>query len=75
MIPKKIKDFQALLHSHSFQKTKKKIAILGDSAHIAQATNLGVDSYSSDDLKKFNKQKKIIKKFAKNMIFFSHQNL
>jgi len=29
-----------------------------------------VDSYSSDDLKKFNKQKKIIKKFAKKYDFF-----
>jgi hypothetical protein len=30
-----------------------------------QAEKIGVDKYSVDDLKKFNKNKKIIKKFSK----------
>ena len=68
--PKKDKRFSGTIALPFIPKNQKKIAILGDSAHIAQATNLGVDSYSSDDLKKFNKQKKIIKKFAKKYDFF-----
>jgi large subunit ribosomal protein L10Ae len=68
--PKKDKRFSGTIALPFIPKYKKKVAILGDSSHIAQATNLGVDSYSSDDLKKFNKQKKIIKKFAKKYDFF-----
>lgn len=68
--PKKDKRFSGSIALPFIPKHKRKVAILGDSSHIAQAVNLGVDSYSSDDLKKFNKQKKIIKKFAKKYDFF-----
>ena len=68
--PKKDKRFSGTIALPFIPKHKKKVAILGDSSHIAQAANLGVDSYSYDDLKKFNKQKKIIKKFAKKYDFF-----
>ena len=70
MIQKKIKDFLGPLLSRSLLKKKKTFAILGDSSHAAQASRLGFDAYGADDLKKFNKQKKVIKKFAKKYDFF-----
>jgi len=68
--PKKDKRFSGIITLPYIPKQKKTFAILGDSVHVAQATRFGCDSYCSDDLKKFNKQKKIIKKFAKKYDFF-----
>ena len=42
-----------------------KICILGSAVHCEEAERIGVDHKSVEDLKKFNKNKKIIKKFAK----------
>ncbi len=41
------------------------ICILGDQHDIDRAKHLGVDAMSSDDLKKLNKNKKLIKKLAR----------
>lgn len=68
--PKKDKRFSGTFVLGFPTKENKKFAILGDAAHISQATSHGIDSYSIDDLKKFNKQKKPIKKFAKKYDFF-----
>jgi large subunit ribosomal protein L10Ae len=38
---------------------------LGNQKHCEKADQLGVDKMTVDDLKKFNKNKKLIKKFAK----------
>jgi len=67
---KKDKRFSGTIALPFIPKQNKAFAILGDSVHIAQASRLGYDSYGIDDLKKFNKQKKIIKKFAKKYDFF-----
>jgi len=42
-----------------------KFCIIGDAKHIDEAKAAGVDCVSADDLKKFNKNKKLIKKWAK----------
>ena len=42
-----------------------KVCVLGNAVHCEEAERIGVDKMSVDDLKKFNKNKKIIKKFAK----------
>jgi large subunit ribosomal protein L10Ae len=68
--PKKDKRFSGTTVLPNIIKDDKNIAILGDALHIAQASEQGLDSYSIDDLKKFNKQKKPIKKFAKKYDFF-----
>jgi large subunit ribosomal protein L10Ae len=68
--PKKDKRFSGTIILPFIPKYTKTCAILGDSIHLAQAARFGYDSYGSDDLKKFNKQKKIIKKFAKKYDFF-----
>jgi large subunit ribosomal protein L10Ae len=67
---KKDKMFSGTTILPNIIKENTKIAILGDAAHISQAVTYGIDSYSIDDLKKFNKQKKPIKKFAKKYDFF-----
>ena len=68
--PKKDKRFSGTTVLPNIIKDSKNIAILGDALHISQASEQGLDSYSIDDLKKFNKQKKPIKKFAKKYDFF-----
>ena len=41
------------------------ICVLGDAHDIDRAKQLGVDVMSVDDLKKMNKNKKLVKKLAK----------
>lgn len=41
------------------------VCVLGDAKHCDEAKELGFDHMSVDDLKKLNKNKKLIKKLAK----------
>jgi large subunit ribosomal protein L10Ae len=41
------------------------VCVLGNAKHCEKAEQIGVDKMTVDDLKKFNKNKKLIKKFAK----------
>ncbi|KAF4659788.1 60S ribosomal protein L10A [Perkinsus chesapeaki] len=41
-----------------------KICVLGDAVHCDEASKIGVDFMSVDDLKKLNKNKKLVKKLA-----------
>jgi large subunit ribosomal protein L10Ae len=68
--PKKDKRFSGSISVPHTPKEKKKVAIIGDAVHLAEASNLKLDSYGIEDLKKFNKKKKTIKKFAKKYDFF-----
>ena len=45
-------------------RTRMNICVLGDAKHIDDAAKAKVDSMSVDDLKKLNKNKKLIKKLA-----------
>ena len=67
---KKDKRFSGTITLPHIPKQNKTFAILGDSVHLTQASRLGYDSYGIEELKKFNKQKKVIKKFAKKYDFF-----
>merc|ERR1712199_31520 len=42
-----------------------KVCVLGDAAHCEKAAELGYEYKNADGLKAFNKNKKLIKKFAK----------
>lgn len=68
--PKKDKRFSGMLSLPHIPKPNKKVAILGDAVHLNEATRLEIDSYGVEDLKKFNKQKKVIKKFSRKYDFF-----
>lgn len=62
---KKDKRFAGSIKLPNCPRPNMKVAILGNAVHVTEAAKLGIDAYSTDDLRKFNKQKKPIKKFAK----------
>nr|UXY87229.1 60S ribosomal protein L10A [Cryptomonas sp.] len=68
--PKKDKRFSGTISLPNIPKPNRKIAVLGDAIHMTEAARNGIDTYGIDDLKKFNKQKKPIKKFAKKYDYF-----
>eukprot|EP00172_Hildenbrandia_rubra_P003040 Plantae.Rhodophyta-Hildenbrandia_rubra.ctg4427.p1 GENE.Plantae.Rhodophyta-Hildenbrandia_rubra.ctg4427~~Plantae.Rhodophyta-Hildenbrandia_rubra.ctg4427.p1 ORF type:complete len:221 (+),score=47.54 Plantae.Rhodophyta-Hildenbrandia_rubra.ctg4427:149-811(+) len=62
---KKDKRFAGTIKLPNLPRPNLKVAILGDAVHVSEAEKLGYDVYDVESLKKFNKQKKPIKKFAK----------
>ncbi|KAK3096805.1 hypothetical protein FSP39_003493 [Pinctada imbricata] len=63
--PQKDKRFSGTVRLRHIPRPKMKICILGDQVHCDQAKANGLPSMSSDDLKKLNKDKKLVKKLAK----------
>ena len=63
--PKKDKRFSGSMRLPNLCKTKIKVCVIGDVQHIGEAQALGIDAIDLDGLKKFNKEKKEIKKWAK----------
>jgi len=63
--PKKDKRFSGAIRLTHLCKTKLKVCVIGDVQHIEEAQALGIDALDLDGLKKFNKDKKLIKKWAK----------
>lgn len=63
--PKKDKRFAGTVKLPSVPRPNMKVAILGDAVHMTEAQKLGLDAFDVEALKKFNKQKKPVKKFAK----------
>ena len=57
----------SLTHPHAPQTVPRpnmKICVLGNAVHCEEAERIGCEHKSVENLKKFNKNKKIIKKFA-----------
>lgn len=63
--PKKDKRFSGTIRLAHLCKTNIKICIIADVQHGEEAKELGIDFMPLDDLKKFNKDKKLIKRWAK----------
>merc|ERR1712212_1164423 len=63
--PQKDKRFSGTVRLKHIPKPKMKVCILGDQVHLDQAQSLGVPHMSADDLKKLNKDKKLVKRLAK----------
>ncbi|SPO02759.1 probable ribosomal protein L10a.e, cytosolic [Cephalotrichum gorgonifer] len=63
--PQRDKRFSGTIKLPSVPRPNMKICILGDQLDIDRAKHLGIDSMSADDLKKLNKNKKLIKKLAR----------
>jgi large subunit ribosomal protein L10Ae len=63
--PKKDKRFSGTMRLAHLCKTQIKTCVIGDVQHMEEAKALGVDCIDLDGLKKFNKEKKAIKKWAK----------
>lgn len=49
------------------------VCVLGDQVHLDQAAELGLPCMSADDLKKLNKDKKLVKKLGAVLYHFLHQ--
>ncbi|KAI9207848.1 60S ribosomal protein I1-a [Polychytrium aggregatum] len=63
--PQRDKRFSGTVRLPNIPKPKMKICILADQAHIDQAKQIDLEYQSVEDLKKLNKNKKLIKKLAK----------
>jgi large subunit ribosomal protein L10Ae len=68
--PQRDKRFSGTFKLPSIPRPNLKCCMLGDAAHCEQADRIGIDSMSADDLKKLNKNKKLVKKLAKKYDFF-----
>jgi large subunit ribosomal protein L10Ae len=63
--PQRDKRFSGTFKLPLIPRTKSSVCILGNQKHCEKADQIGIDKMTVDDLKKFNKNKKLIKKFAK----------
>jgi len=63
--PQRDKRFSGTFRLPNVPKLNSTVCILGNAKHCERAEQLGVDKMNIEDLKKFNKNKKLIKKFAK----------
>jgi large subunit ribosomal protein L10Ae len=62
--PRKDKRFAGSFRLPTVPRPNMKVCVLGSAAHCEQAKELGFPHMSVDDLKKLNKNKKLVKKLA-----------
>uniref|UniRef100_A0A7S0CGS0 Ribosomal protein n=1 Tax=Proboscia inermis TaxID=420281 RepID=A0A7S0CGS0_9STRA len=68
--PQRDKRFSGTFKLPTIPRPNLKCCMLGNAAHCEQADRIGVDHMSVEDLKKLNKNKKLVKKLAKKFDFF-----
>ena len=68
--PVRDKRFSGTFKLPTVPRPNLKCCVLGNAAHCEQADRIGVDHMSVEDLKKLNKNKKLVKKLAKRYDFF-----
>jgi len=68
--PQKDKRFSGSVRLPSPTKASFRVCILGDQQHVDEAKKLGYDNMSIEELKKINRNKKIVKKMAKKYSAF-----
>mmetsp|Transcript_435 Transcript_435/g.547 ORF Transcript_435/g.547 Transcript_435/m.547 type:complete len:231 (-) Transcript_435:46-738(-) len=68
--PQRDKRFAGTFRLPSVPRPNLKCCMLGNAAHCEQADRIGIDHMSVEDLKKLNKNKKLVKKLAKRYDFF-----
>jgi len=73
--PQRDKRFSGTFKLPTAPKAKFSVCILGNAKHCEKADQIGVDKMTVDDLKKFNKNKKLIKKFAQKYDAFLASNV
>ncbi|CAM9407743.1 unnamed protein product [Heterosigma akashiwo] len=60
--PQRDKRFSGTLKLPNIPRPNMKVCLLGNTAHCEQASKIGLDALSLEDLKKLNRNKKLIKK-------------
>lgn len=68
--PQRDKRFAGSIRLPNTPKPRMSVCIFGDDVHCDQAKALSIDFRSVEDLKKLNKDKKLVKKLAKQYDFF-----
>jgi len=68
--PVRDKRFSGTFKLPTVPRPNLKCCVLGNAMHCEQADRIGVDHMSVEDLKKLNKNKKLVKKLAKRYDFF-----
>lgn len=68
--PVRDKRFSGTFKLPTVPRPNLKCCVLGNAAHCEQADRIGVDHMAVEDLKKLNKNKKLVKKLAKRYDFF-----
>jgi large subunit ribosomal protein L10Ae len=68
--PQRDKRFSGTFILPSMPRPNRKCCMLGNAAHCEAADRIDVDHMSVEDLKKLNKNKKLVKKLAKKYDFF-----
>ena len=68
--PQRDKRFSGTFRLPTVPRPNLKCCMLGNAAHCEQADRIGVEHMSVEDLKKLNKNKKLVKKLAKKYDFF-----
>eukprot|EP01025_Chloroclados_australasicus_P005591 TRINITY_DN11720_c0_g1_i1.p1 TRINITY_DN11720_c0_g1~~TRINITY_DN11720_c0_g1_i1.p1 ORF type:complete len:220 (+),score=11.80 TRINITY_DN11720_c0_g1_i1:91-750(+) len=63
--PSKDRRFSGTVRLPNLPRPRMKVCVIGDAKHCEEAKALGLESRSLEDLKKLNKNKKLIKKLAK----------
>ncbi|CAM9570245.1 unnamed protein product [Ectocarpus fasciculatus] len=63
--PQRDKRFSGTFKLPVCPKFNSNVCVLGNQRHCETAEKLGIDTMNIEDLKKFNKNKKLIKKFAR----------
>ena len=63
--PQKDKRFSGTVKLPHATKANFRVCVLGDQQHVDEAKKLNIDCMGLDDLKKVNRNKKIVKKMAK----------
>merc|ERR1711941_256021 len=64
--PQKDKRFSGTVKLRHIPRPKFSVCVFGDQQHCDEAKEKGLPFMSADDLKKLNKQKKLVKKLAKS---------
>jgi len=68
--PQRDKRFSGTFRLPTIPRPNVKCCVLGSAAHCEQADRIGIDHMDVEDLKKLNKNKKLVKKLAKKYDFF-----
>jgi large subunit ribosomal protein L10Ae len=68
--PQREKRFSGTFKLPTLPRPNLRCCVLGNAAHCEQADRIGVQHMSVEDLKKLNKNKKLVKKLAKRYDFF-----
>ncbi|EIE25331.1 60S ribosomal protein L10a [Coccomyxa subellipsoidea C-169] len=68
--PQKDKRFSGTVKLPYTPRPQMKVCVLGDHKHCEEAKEIGVDQMSVEDLKKLQKNKKLVKKLAKKYAAF-----